>query len=284
GKILFVNAADRFTEELRQEKVLSEGSIEEIAETVRLGKETEDFSKWVSIDAIKDGNLLPSRYLLASEIYVAGHGHVKVFQDKLNAKKTVSLLEKASFFSGFNVVSKNKESEKGRFRIVKISDVQDGKLVLEHLSRYDIDNNAKVEKYRLFKGDVILSTRGQALKTALILEEEEDLLLSQNFIGIRCGSQLHPEFLKTYLESPVAQFLLASKLSGTTVPTLSRKDLEALEIPNLPLEEQQAVMETYKTRTDKIERKLEELQQELKKAKKKVYKKMGLGKAYEITE
>ena len=284
GKILFVNAADRFTDELRQEKELSEGTIEEIAETVRRGIEIEDFSKWVQNADIKDGNLLPSRYVMASEIYVAGHGQVKFHQDKLNAKKTIPLLEKASFFSGFNVVSKNKESEQGKFRIVKISDVQDGKLVLDHISRYDIDNNAKVEKYRLFKGDVILSIRGQALKTAIIMEDKEDLLLSQNFIGIRCGSQLHPEFLKTYLDSPVAQFLLASKLSGTTVPTLSRKDVDALEIPDLPLEEQQAVIEKYKMKTEKIERKMEELEQELKKAKRKVYKQMGIGKAYEITD
>ncbi|WKA53179.1 type I restriction-modification system subunit M/S [Planococcus shixiaomingii] len=284
GKILFVNAADNFTEEQRQKRVLSYDAIQQITETVKSGQEKKDFSKWILNEDIKDGNLLPSRYLVASEMYIAGHGHVKIFQDKLNNVKTAALKEKADFFTGFNVVSKNKESAEGKYRIIKISDVQDGKLLLDTISRYDIENNARVEKYKLEKGDVILSIRGQALKTAIILEDEENLLLSQNFIGIRCGKQLHPEFLKTYLESPVAQFLLASKLSGTTVPTLSRKDIKELEIPYLPLSEQQAAVEAFKSKTTLIELKLEELQQELKKAKSHVYEQMGIGEAFELTD
>lgn len=157
-------------------------------------------------------------------------------------------------------------------------------MVLGKVLRYDIENNAKIDKYRLEEGDVILSIRGQALKSAIIPQGEEDLLLSQNFIGIRCGSRLYPEFLKVYLDSPVGQFLLAGKLSGTTVPTLNRKDIEAFQIPDLSSEEQYKMITEFSLKSRKIERKIELLQAELSEAKTEVYKQMGIGEAFEISD
>src|SRR5690625_214463 len=126
--------------------------------------------------------------------------------DNLSNIKTSPLKNMATFFSGYNVGSKNKESEKGKYQIVRISDVYDGKLHEAGIARYDIKNNARIEKYMLEKDDVILATRGTSLKVAIIPENDGDMLLSQNFIGIRCGTDLDPAFLKAYLESPLGQF------------------------------------------------------------------------------
>ena len=138
----------------------------------------------------------------------------------------IELKDIATMFRGFNVGAKNKESSDGKYRIVRLSDVQDGKILMDTISRYDIENNAKVGMYELKEGDVILSIRGNSLKAAVVPEDDEDLLLSQNFIGIRCKKDLNPDYLKVFLESPLGQYLLSNKMSGTAIPTLSKKILK----------------------------------------------------------
>lgn len=97
GKILFINAADRSTEGQRAKRTLSDEEIRKIRETIQSGNEIKEFSKSVHIKDIRDGNLLPSRYLAASEMQIAGHGTVKVYEDRLEKMKTVALKEKADF-------------------------------------------------------------------------------------------------------------------------------------------------------------------------------------------
>ncbi|AQQ52345.1 N-6 DNA methylase [Planococcus lenghuensis] len=283
GCILFINAGDRAAEGQRSRRVMTAEEIRRITEVMESGTDVPGFSKWIGTEEVKEGNLLPSRYLVASEAVIAGIGTVRVFPEQLDQVKRVPLKERAEFFSGFNVVSRNKESDQGKYRIVKISDVQDGRLNLENVTRYAIDNNAKVEKYQLAAGDVILSIRGQALKSAVIPENSGDLLLSQNFVGIRCGPRLHPEFLKVYLDSPLGQFLLTSKLSGTTVPTLSRKDVEALEVPDVPIGDQVKVIRSYSSKKADIERQMKELERQRQEVNREIYRQMGIGDAFGLT-
>src|SRR5699024_7719199 len=106
------------------------------------------------------------------------------------------------------------------------------------------------------------------------------MLLSQNFIGIRCGNKLNAAFLKVYLESPIGKFLLTNKLSGTAIPTLRRRDIELLEIPNVPFEKQKEMMNEYLQKENFIEKEIAKLKQELADAKKKTFNEMGISGIY----
>lgn len=284
NKILLVKAEDCFTEIGRSKRMLSETDIQKIVKVVHNGEEISEFSTFIETKDIQDDSLLPSRYLLASEVNLVGFGKVSFALDALKKVDTMPLKDVASFFRGFNVGSKNVESEDGEYRIVKLSDVQDGKLRLNDISRYTIENNAKIEMYVLRKGDVILSIRGQTLKVAIIPEDDNKLLLSQNFLGIRCGNNLNSEFLKLYLESPVGQYLLTNMMSGTAIATLSRNDVETLEIPLLAIEEQEEIMNIYTSKEKTIEKKIQELKQELFEMKLHSYSKMGLREVFTIKE
>ncbi|MFJ7932934.1 N-6 DNA methylase [Sporosarcina sp. NPDC096371] len=284
NKILLVKAEDCFTETGRSKRIISETDIQKIVKVVHNGEEISEFSTFIETKDIQDDCLLPSRYLLPSEFNVAGFGKVTFALDALKKVDTKPLKDMAGFFRGFNVGSKNLESEDGEYRIVKLSDVQDGKLLLNQISRYTIENNAKIEMYVLRKGDLILSIRGQTLKVAIIPENDNKLLLSQNFLGIRCGNNINPEFLKLYLESPVGQYLLTNMMSGTAIATLSRNDVETLGIPLLALEEQKEIMNMYTSKENTIEQKIEELKQELYEMKLHSYSKMGLREVFTIKE
>lgn len=284
NKILLVKAEDCFTEIGRSKRILSESDIQKIVNVVHSGEEISEFSTLKETKDIQDDSLLPSRYLLPSEVNVVGFGKVSFNLDAFEKVDTIPLKGVSSFFRGFNVGSKNVESEDGEYRIVKLSDVQDGKLRLNDISRYDIENNAKIEMYVLRKGDIILSIRGQTLKVAIIPEDDNKLLLSQNFLGIRCGNNLNPEYLKLYLESPIGQYLLSNMMSGTAIATLSRNDVESLKIPLLAIEEQEEIMKKYTSKEKTIEQKIQELEQELYEMKLHSYSKMGLKEVFTIKE
>src|SRR5699024_5061304 len=143
-------------------------------------------------------------------------------------------------------------------------------------------NNARINMYELQEDDVIISIRGNSLKTAVVPANDENLLLSQNFIGIRCKNRLNPEFLKVYLESPLGQYLLTNKMAGTAIPTLSRKDIETLEVPLPPVEEQKQMMEQYNSKEMHVEEEIERLKTELMEMKLQTYTQMGIRDVFSI--
>ena len=282
NKILFVKADELFTEKGRNRRFISDVDIQKIADVVQDESEISEFSTFIHLSDLVDNNLSPSRYLLPSKVEIEGFGKVNFNLKVLENMDTVLLKDVASFFRGYNVGSKNKESTDGKFRIVRLSDVQDGKLMLETISRYDIENNARITMYELREDDVIISIRGNSLKTAVVPEDDEDLLLSQNFIGIRCSNRLNPDFLKVYLESPLGQYLLTNKMAGTAIPTLGRRDIETLEIPLLPIEEQKQMMEQYNSKEMSVEEEIERLKTELMEMKLQTYTQMGIKDVFSI--
>ncbi|PAV27785.1 hypothetical protein CIL05_20110 [Virgibacillus profundi] len=284
NKILFIQASELFTEKGRTKRVLSDKVIQKITDTFQNGKEISEFSTFVHYSDLVDGNLNVNRYVFQNEVEVEGFGSVSFNMETLENVHTIPLKDIATLFRGFNVGSKNKENSDGKFRIVRLSDVQNGKIMMNTLSRYHIENNAKINMYELQEDDVILSIRGNSLKAAVVPEDDEDLLLSQNFIGIRCNNRLNPDYLKVYLESPLGQYLLTNKMSGTAIPTLSKKDIETLEIPLPSIEEQKHMMELYKAKEVYVEKETVRLEEELMEMKIQTYMKMGIKDVFSLKQ
>src|SRR5699024_2137866 len=147
NKILFVKAEELFTEKNRHIRTISEVDIQKIVDTINDGAEISEFSTFIDLADLVDNNLSPSRYLPPSKVDIEGFGKVKFNLKAFASMDTVLLKDVASFFRGYNVGSKNKESPDGKFRIVRLSDVQSGKLMMDTISRYDIENNARINMY-----------------------------------------------------------------------------------------------------------------------------------------
>lgn len=284
NKILFINASNLYSELTKSRRYLLSSHIKEITDAVRSGGEEKGTSVSISLTDIKEANLLPSRYLTPDTLEIQDYGEVKINTDRLEKLQTVPLKETAVFFPGFNILSKHKESHDGACRIVKLSDVQDGKVAVDSVSRYHIPENARLEKYRLQKGDVILAIRGNSLKTAVIPEHEGILLLSQNFIGIRCRAELDPDYLKIYLDSPPGQYLLRSKLSGTTVLTISKRDVQELPIPKKSLHDQALLVRHFHETEAAIEAQITKLKERQKDTRLALYEEMGIRNVFELTQ
>jgi len=282
-KILFINAEESHTEVNRRERTISEQDIQQIVDTVLKGEELSGYSKIIPLSEIREGNLAPNRYVVSTERVIDDYGKIEFSWAQFNDIDTKPLADLVTFFRGYNATSKN-ESDDGPYKVLKISDVQKGEIIRENIKSYNVENNTKVDAYRLLKGDVIVSVRGQTIKVAEVDYEEENLLLSQNFMGIRCGKNLNPTYLKLYMESPVGQYLLSSKLTGSVIPTLNKSDLLKFPIPMKSIEEQNKLVKQYLARESHIKQEIERLKAELMESKMDVYQSMGLKEVFTITK
>lgn len=281
NKIIFINADDKYTEISRGKRTMSQPSLDLIVDTVQNSDIISEFSTVIDIKDIQNDDLLPNRYVAVQNMEITGFGSVEFSLEQFKDVETAPLKDLVTFFRGVNVSSKDEDPE-GEHKVVRISDVQDGMLIKDNIAQYNVVKSSKLEPYRLYEGDVIITIRGQTIKVAYIDENDQNLLLSQNFMGIRCGNNLHPMYLKMYLESPVGQFLLSSKLTGTAVLTLNKKELENLEIPLKSIQQQKAMVTVYLAKKQDLEQKIKEMKRELFESKLDVYDQMGIRELFTI--
>lgn len=101
----------------------------------------------------------------------------------------------------------------------------------------------------LRENDVVIPCRGTGLmKIGLINGTVNTIrcLISSNVICLRClDARLNPDYLMILLQSPVGLNLLQSVQRGHQMKQISAKDIEDIEIPLLPLAEQERITQTY---------------------------------------
>lgn len=279
NKIQFINADEIYENVRRGKKILNDNNISTILDIYRGKNNIDDVSEIVSLENIEGGNLLPSRYVVKTEFNSSEYGKVKIHLDKLNASKKLG--EIGTFYRGINVTSKNIQDSNGKYKIINLADIKDGELDVDLLPTYTIENNARVEAYKVEAGDIIISNKG-ATKICIIPEHEGDVLISQNFIGIRVKSSYNPEYIKEFLESPIGEYLIDSRKTGTAVAMINFKDLKEIPIVEMSLEEQNKIINEYIEKEKRLKKEMEELQYRLKNLKFDLYDRMTIKDTFNI--
>ena len=279
NKIQFINADEIYENVRRGKRILNDDNINTILDIYRGKNNIDGVSEIVSLENIEGGNLLPSRYVVKTEFNSSEYGKVKIHLDKLNASKKLG--ETGTFYRGINVTSKNVQDSNGKYKIINLADIKDGKLNVDLLPTYTIENNARVEAYKVEAGDIIISNKG-ATKICIIPEHEGDVLISQNFIGIRVKSSYNPEYIKEFLESPIGEYLIDSRKTGTAVAMINVKDLKEIPIVEMSLEDQNKIIDEYIEKEKKLKKEMEELQHKLENLKFDLYDKMTIKDTFNI--
>ena len=279
NKIQFINADEIYENVRRGKRILNDSNINTILDIYREKNNIDDVSEIVSLENIEGGNLLPSRYVVKTEFNSSEYGKVKIHLDKLNASKKLG--EIGTFYRGINVTSKNVQDSNGKYKIINLADIKDGELDVDLLPTYTIENNARVESYKVEAGDIIISNKG-ATKICIIPEHEGDVLISQNFIGIRVKSSYNPEYIKEFLESPIGEYLIDSRKIGTAVAMINVKDLKEIPIVEMSLEGQNKIINEYIEKEKKLKKEMEELQHKLENLKFDLYNKMTIKDTFNI--
>ena len=279
NKIQFINADEIYENVRRGKNILNDENINTILD-IYIGKKiVEDISTIVDIKDIENGNISPSKYVVKTEFESSDYGKVKIHLDKLNTTKTLGDI--GNFYRGINVTSKNVQNPNGNYKIINLADIKNGELDAESLPTYSIENNARVEAYKVEAGDIIISNKG-ATKICIIPEHEGNILISQNFIGIRLKRGNNPEYIKEFLESPIGEYLIDSRKTGTAVAMINPKDLKEVPLVYMNSEKQDEIMKKYIDEEKKLKEQMKELQVKIDNLKFDLYDKMKIKDIFEI--
>jgi type I restriction enzyme M protein len=116
----------------------------------------------------------------------------------------------------------------------------------------------------------------------MVDKDDDSLLFNANLIRIRANRTTDPEWLKIYLESPMAKVLLERISRGTTIRQISLQDLKNFPIPELTLEEQKLAKQEYQIGLEEVQVELEKLRQKEYNIKRAFYQKLPVSDAFEI--
>lgn len=233
GKIQFINAEHSF-EKMRGQNILRKEDIDKIRTTYHDMEDIKQFSTFVSIDEIEESNLHLGPYFDVNEVD-SMFGTVQVNRNvyEKSSKLKAELRDMVDIFRGMNVPAKNDfEKQEGNYYLIQLADIQDGNILFNQLTPIDIDSK-KAKTYEVEEGDIILSSRGAAIKIAVVPQSNRKLILSQNFIGLRPRRGVNPNFIKAFLDSPIGTYYISSKQKGTAVAVLSVKDIELIPVPEM---------------------------------------------------
>ena len=196
--------------------------------------------------------------------FVAEDEDIKAFAT--SPVKKLCLKDVATVFRGKAVKEK---SDKGNIAVVNISDITDTGISYENLALIE-EEERKVWRYALEDGDVLVTSRGTTIKVAVFERQSMICIPSANIVVIRAKDILRGRYLKIFLESSVGMKMLQSLRRGSVVTNLNYKDIMGLEVPVLPLEEQDALIQKYdaglkeyKETTCSAERKWQSIKQDV---------------------
>jgi type I restriction enzyme S subunit len=120
----------------------------------------------------------------------------------------------------------------GREKVVRISDLVDGKVSLANAVTFDATINKVSSRYQIQEGDVLVALSGATVgKVGIALVDAEGAFLNQRVAIVRGHTKVNTEYLSYLLRSSYMQNLLPSA-GGAAQPNLSPKLLESLPIPN----------------------------------------------------
>ena len=125
-------------------------------------------------------------------------------------------------------------------RLIKAKDItSEGSLALKDIDTECVKRTPAFEKARIKRGDVLVTVTGARFRAAVVLDEAEDLLISNSLIALSLDqTKIIPEFAAWYLNSQRGQMDLQKRASGAIIMSLNTALLLEVMIP-VPTMEQQ---------------------------------------------
>ncbi len=165
-----------------------------------------------------------------------------ILQYKDSNVKKEKLKNVADVFRGKSVTSKDEE---GNIAVINISNISETGIDYEKLD-VTYDEERKAARYLLEDGDVLIATKGFAVKVAVYEKQPRMVIASSNLCVVRPNTKLiNGTYLKLFLESEIGMKLLKSLQRGTAIVNINYQDICELEVPVPPIDEQMKIAEEY---------------------------------------
>jgi len=132
--------------------------------------------------------------------------------------------------------------------------IGDNRLVEDEIARIAPQDAMRLSRYRVRKGDIVYSRRGDVERRALIREREDGWLCGTGCLRVRLGEKgANPTYTYYYLGHPAVREWIVRHAHGATMPNLNTSILSALPFVLPPPIEQRAIAGVLCALDDKIE-------------------------------
>lgn len=172
----------------------------------------------------------------------------------------VSLKEIADVFRG---KATSRLPDGNKVGVINIADIVDNEIDYEKVGFVD-DEQQNIIKYLLEDGDVLISSRGTTIKVARFNAQEKQYIPAVNFNVIRlhdeAKTKIKSRYLQIFFASSIGQKLLSSLQRGGVVMNINAKDLYSLNVPLLPLQEQQKIIDKYNSEFKRYKETLKQIE------------------------
>lgn len=267
NKVLFINASKEGARLNKNQHTIRPEGIDKILECYRIGSEEEGFSKFITLEKMQEYSykLNPIEYL-----------EFDVLKNSLT--NSVPLGEIAQISSGVQISKKDMErlSDDPTHYYLNIKDINEGKISFEEDSMLTFKKLDWLGKYDIQPEDILLTTKGWAIKVAIVEEDFKPSFISENLTRIRINrDKYNPYILYEYLQSEMGTQMMEGLQTGTTIKLLNNSQLERLEVPILKNSFMNEIGDDIKTNKIEYERKIEEANRTFDKKRHKIFDNLG---------
>lgn len=230
GKVIFIDISKEFKRQGRRTIEITEAGLLQVREIFVHSWEVKGVSAVCSREQIQKNqySFKPSQYIQQ--------------EDEWEFVSELVLEDIAQITRGAQVPKRADVVEDGDVYFLNIKDIQEKRIQYEGADKVRSTNSVCKGKYRIQKDDILITSKGTALKLAIVEDYSPEAYISGNLTLIRVNPEkYHPYVLFEYLNSRQGQISLERIQSGTTIRILSNASLQKLKIPEYHLEKMREI-------------------------------------------
>ena len=254
GGIRFIDASNEYVEGRRQNSL----NAQNIATIIDALNTDSSISKLVSIEEIAENQFSfdPTRYNEVVEEIVDG----VPFETVIKSITRGAPLAARDLDDIASVLPTD-------YQYMMLANIKNG--IIDKELPYLKEIPPRFEKYCIHKGNLLLSKNGYPFKVAVAEPPEDKTVLANgNLYVIELDTEkVDPYYVKAFLESDQGIVQLKRITVGATIPNIGVNQLNTIQIPLIPIEEQHTMALRYQAVLDEIElmrRKIERAENSLK--------------------
>ena len=222
GKILFIDISQYTYRARRNSNAVSEEGIDLVQRCFYHWEEIPGISAICRKEELDQNvfSLKPVQYIQDSE-------------DTVSQSQTV-LADIAEIVRGSQVVKQKIQTadKEDTAYFLNIKDIQDDRICFETAERIEKSHSAWKEKFKIQEDDLLITSKGTAIKMAVVEPNPPLAFISGNITRIRVDKRkYHPYVLLEFLNSAEGREALEQIQSGTTIRILNNANLNKLKIP-----------------------------------------------------
>jgi len=141
--------------------------------------------------------------------------------------------ECAEVLPGLSLKARAEHEPDGTHQVILVKHLKEGMPYIYDDKKHKlcIKSNRKIERYRVFKGDVLFISRGLRNEAILVKDVPENTIASSSLYIIRGKANVETGYLAWVLEQPQIKAKVAQARTGAGTPLVQRSELMDITIP-----------------------------------------------------